>query len=110
MVIGVANRRSTSDLRKSVLFWPWTMPAKAQVLALDEHAGVQQHVQQKARLALSEAERGDGFHAARHSPGRLSSGRAQAAASSDQLLRDPRVCRPSSAAARDRRPSIRSSR
>ena len=30
VVIGVANRRSTSVLRKSVLFWPWTMPAKLQ--------------------------------------------------------------------------------
>ena len=44
MVIGVANRRSTRVLMKSVLFWPWTMPAKLQDLALDEHAGVQEHV------------------------------------------------------------------
>ena len=62
MVIGVANLRSRSLLRKSVLFWPWTMPAKLQVLALDEHARVQQHVQQKPRLTLGEAERRDGFH------------------------------------------------
>ena len=60
MVIGVANRRSTSVLMKSVLFWPWTMPAKLQVLALDEHAGVQEHVQQKASLTLCEAEGSDG--------------------------------------------------
>ena len=63
MVIGVANRRSTSVLMKSVLFWPWTMPAKLQVLALDEDARVQEHVQQEPRLTLGEAERRDGFHA-----------------------------------------------
>src|SRR5258705_5973619 len=28
--IGVANRRSTSGLRKTVVFCPWTMPAKLQ--------------------------------------------------------------------------------
>ena len=62
MLIGVANRRSTSVLRKSVLFWPWTMPAKLQVLALDEDARVQEHVQQEPRLTFGEAERRDGFH------------------------------------------------
>ena len=62
-VIGVANRRATSVLRKSVLFWPWTMPAKLQVLALDEDARVQEHIQQEPRLTLGEAERRDGFHA-----------------------------------------------
>src|SRR5262245_57875644 len=30
VVIGITNRRSTSALRKSVLFWPWTIPAKLQ--------------------------------------------------------------------------------
>ena len=65
MVIGVANRRSTSVLMKSVLFWPWTMPAELQVLALDEDTRVQQHVQQESRLAFGEAKRRDGFHAFR---------------------------------------------
>ena len=50
---------------KSVLFWPWTMPAKAQYLALNEDARVQQDVEQEPRLALGEAECGDGFHAFR---------------------------------------------
>ena len=50
---------------KSVLFCPWTMPAKPQDLALDEHTGVQQHVQQKPRLTFGEAKRRDGFHAFR---------------------------------------------
>ena len=35
---------------------------EAAVLALDEHAGVQENVQEKARLTLGEAERGDSFH------------------------------------------------
>ena len=61
-LIGVANRRSTRVLRKSVLFWPWTIPAKLQVLALDEDAGVQEHVQQEPRLTFGEAGRRDGFH------------------------------------------------
>ena len=98
-MIGVANRRSTSVLMKSVLFWPWTMPAKLQVLALDEDAGVQEHVQQEPCLALGEAERRDGLHALGDWPGRSSSGLARAAASSDQLLRDSRVRRAPSAAA-----------
>ena len=36
---------------------------EAAVLALDEDARVQQHVQQEPRLTLGEAERRDGFHA-----------------------------------------------
>jgi len=30
VVIGEANRRSTSILMKSLLFWPWTIPVKLQ--------------------------------------------------------------------------------
>ncbi len=48
---------------KSVLFWPWTVPAKRQVLPLHEDAGVQEHVQEEPCLALREAERRDGLEA-----------------------------------------------
>ena len=43
-----------SFARKSCVFWPWAMPAKAQYLPFKEDAREHQHVRQKPRLAQRE--------------------------------------------------------
>lgn len=82
-----------------MLFWPWTIPGEAAVLALDEHARVQEPVQQEPRLTFGEAERRDGFQPLGIGQVEGPTVRFKRQHHSDQLLRDSRV---SSTATADR--------